>query len=105
MALFLVPKSPRWLIQKLSLVEAAEKTLIKIGGNEYAISTIEEIRRGIAKKENKGTFFLSNTPKIVLPHLNNKAFKIWNPSKMQQTTPNILWRHRTSDRWVEEKIQ
>lgn len=56
MALFLVPRSPRWLIQKLSLVEAAEKTLIKIGGNEYAISTIEEIRRGIAKKENKGTF-------------------------------------------------
>ena len=55
-ALFAVPRSPRWLIQRLSLVKIAEKILIKIGGKEYAQLTIEEIQRGIAKKEAKGTF-------------------------------------------------
>jgi MFS family permease len=55
LALFTVPRSPRWLIQKLNLVEIAEKILIKIGGKDYALSTIEEIQRGIAKKEAKGT--------------------------------------------------
>jgi MFS family permease len=56
LALFAVPRSPRWIIQKLNLVEIAEKILIKIGGKDYALSTIEEILRGIAKKEAKGTF-------------------------------------------------
>jgi len=55
LALFTVPRSPRWLIQRLNLVEIAEKTLIKIGGKDYALSTIEEIQRGVAKKEKKGT--------------------------------------------------
>ena len=54
-ALFAVPRSPRWLIQKLNLVEAARKTLVKIGGKEYATLTIEEIQRGIAKKVKSGT--------------------------------------------------
>jgi MFS family permease len=56
LALFTVPRSPRWLIQKLNLVKIAEKILIKIGGEDYALSTIEEIQRGIAKKQKKGTF-------------------------------------------------
>lgn len=55
MALFAVPRSPRWLIQRLNLVDIAEKTLIKIGGKEYSEATIAEILRGIAKKEVKGT--------------------------------------------------
>jgi MFS family permease len=55
-ALFAVPRSPRWLIQRLNLVKVAEKILIKIGGKEYAQLTIEEIQRGIAKKEAKGSF-------------------------------------------------
>lgn len=55
LALFTVPRSPRWLIQKLNLVKIAEKILIKIGGKDYALSTIEEIQRGIAKKVEKGT--------------------------------------------------
>lgn len=55
-ALFAVPRSPRWLIQKLNLVKIAEKILIKIGGQDYAKLTIDEIQRGIAKKEVKGTF-------------------------------------------------
>jgi len=55
-ALFAVPRSPRWLIQRLNLVKVAEKILIKIGGKEYARLTIEEIQRGVAKKEAKGTF-------------------------------------------------
>ncbi len=56
LALFTVPRSPRWLIQKLNLVDLAEKVLIKIGGKDYALSTIEGIQRGMAKKEEKGTF-------------------------------------------------
>jgi len=32
-ALFAVPRSPRWLIKRLNLVEIARKTLIKIGGS------------------------------------------------------------------------
>lgn len=56
LALFAVPRSPRWLIQKLNLVEIARNTLIKIGGDEYAELTIQEILRGIAKKEVKGSF-------------------------------------------------
>ena len=68
-ALFTVPRSPRWLIQKLNLVVIAEKTLIKIGGKEYALSTIEEIQRGIAKKKVKGTlsqFFNSRMRTILI---------------------------------------
>jgi MFS family permease len=37
------------------LVDAARSILIKIGGQDYAQLTIEEIQRGIAKKEIKGT--------------------------------------------------
>ena len=55
LALFIVPRSPRWLIQRLNLVDAARSILIKIGGQDYARNTIEEIQRGIAKKEIKGT--------------------------------------------------
>lgn len=55
-ALFAVPRSPRWLIQKFSLVEVAEITLVKIGGIGYAKETIKEIQRGIDRKEEKGTF-------------------------------------------------
>ncbi|MGB5243428.1 MAG: sugar porter family MFS transporter [Lutimonas sp.] len=55
LALFIVPRSPRWLIQRLNLVDAARSILIKIGGQDYAQLTIEEIQRGIAKKERKGT--------------------------------------------------
>lgn len=55
LALFTVPRSPRWLIQRLNLVEIARKILIKIGGKDYAEITIDEIERGIAKKEKKGT--------------------------------------------------
>ena len=54
LALWTVPKSPRWLIQKLNKVEPAKKILKKIGGEEYAEVTIQEIQRGVAKKEEKG---------------------------------------------------
>ena len=53
-ALWTVPKSPRWLILKLNKVQPAKKILAKIGGEEYAQATIEEIQRGVAKKEFKG---------------------------------------------------
>ncbi|WP_088341681.1 sugar porter family MFS transporter [Robiginitalea sediminis] len=54
LALFTVPKSPRWLIQKLNKIDLARKILVKIGGEEYAEATIVEIQRGLAKKESKG---------------------------------------------------
>jgi MFS family permease len=54
LALWTVPRSPRWLILKLNKVTLAQKTLQKIGGEEYAETTIAEIQRGIAKKEEKG---------------------------------------------------
>ncbi len=53
-SLWTVPKSPRWLIQKLNKVELARKTLMKIGGEQYAELTIQEIQRGVDKKEEKG---------------------------------------------------
>ncbi|GGE39380.1 sugar porter family MFS transporter [Psychroflexus planctonicus] len=55
-ALLAIPKSPRWLIQQHNLIEAAERILIKIGGQEYARNTIDEIKSNIAKKVKKGTF-------------------------------------------------
>jgi sugar porter (SP) family MFS transporter len=56
LALFTVPRSPRWLITKLYKVELAQKILNKIGGEDYAEVTIAEIQRGVAKKEQKGRF-------------------------------------------------
>ncbi|MDX5584877.1 MAG: sugar porter family MFS transporter [Aureibaculum sp.] len=53
-ALFSVPRSPRWLIHKLNKKIVARKTLIKIGGVEYAEATVAEIQRGLEKKEKKG---------------------------------------------------
>ena len=44
LALFTVPRSPRWLILKLNKVKLARKTLQKIGGEEYAEVTIAEIQ-------------------------------------------------------------
>lgn len=69
LSLFAVPKSPRWLIQKTDNEEIAQKTLAKIGGEEYARSTVSEIRRGLAKKETKGKlsdFFKSRYATIMI---------------------------------------
>jgi len=67
-ALFLVPRSPRWLIQKLNEVSIAKKILLKIGGEEFADTTIGEIKRGIAKKEAKGTYadFFSKRMSVIV---------------------------------------
>ncbi len=54
LALFTVPKSPRWLIQKLNNVALARKILVRIGGEEYAEATIVEIQKNLAKQESKG---------------------------------------------------
>jgi len=54
LALFTVPRSPRWLIQRLNKVELAQKILMKIGGEQYAEMTIAEIQKGVNKKESKG---------------------------------------------------
>ncbi|MDT0608122.1 sugar porter family MFS transporter [Croceitalea rosinachiae] len=54
LALFTVPRSPRWLIQRLNKIELAQKILMKIGGEQYAELTIAEIQKGVDKKEPKG---------------------------------------------------
>lgn len=54
LSLFTVPRSPRWLVQKLNKVKVAQKVLQKIGGEEYAEVTLAEIQRGVEKKEEKG---------------------------------------------------
>jgi len=66
--LFLVPRSPRWLIQKLNEVKPAKKILVRIGGEEFADTTIGEIKRGMDKKEAKGTYadFFSKRMKTIV---------------------------------------
>ena len=66
--LFLVPRSPRWLIQKLNEVRPAKKILVRIGGEEFADTTIGEIKRGMDKKEAKGTYadFFSKRMKTIV---------------------------------------
>lgn len=54
LALFTVPKSPRWLILKFNKVKLARKILVRIGGEAYAEYTIEEIQQGQARKESVG---------------------------------------------------
>ncbi|WP_027078491.1 sugar porter family MFS transporter [Maribacter antarcticus] len=54
LTLFTVPRSPRWLIQRLNKVALARVVLIKIGGEQYAETTIIEIQKGVDKKEAKG---------------------------------------------------
>ena len=54
LALFAVPRSPRWLIQQRNKVELARKIVQKIGGEVYAEATLAEIQRGVEKKEEKG---------------------------------------------------
>ena len=53
-SLFAVPRSPRWLIQRKKMIDAAEKILTRIGGSAYAQDTIDEIQRGMEKKEEQG---------------------------------------------------
>ncbi len=54
--LFLVPKSPRWLIQRCNKVAAAKLTLERIGGKEYADFTVNEIQENLNISESNGKF-------------------------------------------------
>lgn len=54
--LFVVPKSPRWLVQRCNKVADAKLTLERIGGSEYAEFTINEIQQNISTTESKGKF-------------------------------------------------
>lgn len=67
--LFFVPKSPRWQMANEGDSVAAELTLTKIGGEGFAKATMEEIRRGMNKIEEKGTikdFFSSKMSLIII---------------------------------------
>lgn len=54
--LFAVPRSPRWLIKIKNEFSAAERILLKIGGEEFSKATIDTIVKGVNKKEKKGKF-------------------------------------------------
>lgn len=54
--LFLVPKSPRWLIQHCNKVAAAKLTLERIGGKDYADQTVNEIQQNINLFKAKSKF-------------------------------------------------
>jgi MFS family permease len=67
--LFIVPKSPRWIIQKFGDVAKAKKILIKISGTKIADETIQNIESGLQKKEKQGTlkdFFQSKYGTILI---------------------------------------
>jgi len=67
--LFLVPLSPRWIIKQKGDVANAEKTLVKIGGIEFAEQTLAEIKRGKDKKVQKGSlreFFSSKMSLVII---------------------------------------
>ncbi|MBT8257652.1 MAG: sugar porter family MFS transporter [Bacteroidia bacterium] len=54
LALFTVPRSPRWLILRRGQTEHAKQIMSKIGGESYADSTMLEIQEGLKKSETKG---------------------------------------------------
>ena len=54
--LFLVPKSPRWMLLHLNQKENARDVLQKIGGETYADHTIAEILESHGRQESKGKF-------------------------------------------------
>ena len=55
LSLFTVPKSPRWLIRKHNKIEAATDIMIKIGGEDYATTTMHDIlsKKGEKKAKSK----------------------------------------------------
>jgi len=50
--LYIVPQSPRWLVQH-GRAEEARKVLSKIGGNDYSDVILNEIRENVKKDEGK----------------------------------------------------
>ena len=67
--LFIVPKSPRWIIQKFGDIARAKKILVKISGTKIAEQTIKNIESGLQKKEKQGTvkdFFQSKYGTILI---------------------------------------
>ncbi len=47
---FIIPESPRWLASKDKSAEA-EKILIKVGGNEYAKQTLQELKQVVGREQ------------------------------------------------------
>ena len=66
--LFIVPMSPRWLLKNKKDQEAAKDVLVKIGGEDYAEKTLEDIRKNSKKVEEKGSAkeFFSSRMRLIL---------------------------------------
>lgn len=68
-ALFAVPKSPRWSLVNQNKLEDAQQILEKIGGEAYAEKTISEIQEAQKKKQVSGAlsdFFKSRYATILI---------------------------------------
>ena len=55
LALFIVPESPRWLVAN-SKDEKAGEVLSKVGGREFAVFELNEIKHSLANIQKRGTF-------------------------------------------------
>lgn len=66
--LFTVPRSPRWLINHLNKTLDAHQILLKIGGKEYADTTVEEIVKHKDLTIKQGTYadFFSRKMSVIL---------------------------------------
>ena len=76
---FFLPESPRWMV-KMNREESARKTLEKIGGSEYAVHLIAEIResfRDVARKINWGELRKKKVRPILIVGMVLAAFQQW----------------------------
>ncbi|NNK88556.1 MAG: sugar porter family MFS transporter [Flavobacteriaceae bacterium] len=55
LALFAVPKSPRWLILRRNEIDKAQAIMTKIAGDAYAETTMTKIRESLSEKKEKVT--------------------------------------------------
>lgn len=79
MLLFVLPESPKWLMSRGRMEEAA-KTLVKIGDEEYAkaeIQALNQVNQAVQPENNYAALFQGKMPKILLIGMVIAAFQQW----------------------------
>ncbi|TJY68426.1 sugar porter family MFS transporter [Sphingobacterium alkalisoli] len=77
--LFALPESPKWLMSR-GRMEDAVKTLVKIGGEEYAkteIQALHQVNHTAQAATNYGALFKGKMPRILLIGIVIAAFQQW----------------------------